>query len=315
MKNLLLVAFVACIGTTAYSQTIDPFFAGSYSFVDLGSAPGVPANYGGITVQPGNMSSLVLGGAANGANGAIYDVGVTRQDVNGLMRITGFSGSSTQISTAPNIDGGLTVAPNGSFLYTGYSNNIIGEIKQGSTTPDRITTVTSNGIASSVGSLVFVPGGTPGAGRLKVLSYSASTWYDLPYAVDGSGLYTFGAASAPIQLIGGLEGAVYVPGGSPLIANPSVLVAEYGNGVISIYDIDGIGDPIAASRRVFMSGLGGAEGAMIDPTTGDFLFSTFGGGNRVIAVRGFAPVPEPATFAVLGLGLAALARKRKASRK
>lgn len=37
-----------------------------------------------------------------------------------------------------------------------------------------------------------------------------------------------------------------------------------------------------------MTGLSGAEGAAIDPLTGDFLFSTFGGGDRVIVVRGFA---------------------------
>ena len=315
MKRTLSIMLIASLGSLALGQTIDPFFAGSYSFVDLGSAPSVPANYGGITIQPGNTSSILLGGAANGGAGAIYDVGVTRTEVNGLMRITGFTGSTSQVSTAPFIDGGLTYAPNGNILFTGYSGNQIGEIKPGSTSPDRITTMTSNGVASSLGSLVFVPAGSPGAGRLKVLSYSASTWYDLPYAVDGSGLYTFGAASSPIQLSGGLEGAVYVPGGSALIPNPSILVAEYQTGIISIYDVDANGDPLAASRRVFMSGLSGAEGAMIDPTTGDFLFSTFGGGNRVIAVRGFAAVPEPATFAVLGLGLAALLKKRKATQK
>jgi hypothetical protein len=31
-----------------------------------------------------------------------------------------------------------------------------------------------------------------------------------------------------------------------------------------------------------------------NPLTGDFLFSTFGGGNQVIAVRGFTPPAPPA---------------------
>ena len=38
-----------------------------------------------------------------------------------------------------------------------------------------------------------------------------------------------------------------------------------------------------------MTGLGGAEGGTRDPVTGDFLFSTFGGGDRVLVVRGFNP--------------------------
>jgi hypothetical protein len=37
-----------------------------------------------------------------------------------------------------------------------------------------------------------------------------------------------------------------------------------------------------------MTGLTGAEGALIDPVTGDFIFSTFGGGDHVIVVRGFS---------------------------
>lgn len=35
---------------------------------------------------------------------------------------------------------------------------------------------------------------------------------------------------------------------------------------------------------------------MIDPLTGDFLFSTFGGGNQVVVVQGFAiPIGETPT--------------------
>lgn len=41
-----------------------------------------------------------------------------------------------------------------------------------------------------------------------------------------------------------------------------------------------------------MTGLTGAEGAFLDPYSGDFLFTTFGGGNRLIAIRGFTPNPQ-----------------------
>jgi hypothetical protein len=51
---------------------------------------------------------------------------------------------------------------------------------------------------------------------------------------------------------------------------------------------------------VFISGLDGAEGALLDPVTGDFLFSTFGGGSRVIAVRGFAAPPPQLPAPVAG---------------
>jgi hypothetical protein len=51
--------------------------------------------------------------------------------------------------------------------------------------------------------------------------------------------------------------------------------------------------PVVGSRRVFISGLTGAEGAAIDPVSGAFIFATFGGNNDVVVVRGFAPVNPP----------------------
>ena len=60
---------------------------------------------------------------------------------------------------------------------------------------------------------------------------------------------------------------------------------------INLYVVDSSwganGDPTLASRRNFVIGLEGAEGAAIDPSSGDFLFTTFGGGDRVIVVHGF----------------------------
>jgi hypothetical protein len=74
-----------------------------------------------------------------------------------------------------------------------------------------------------------------------------------------------------------------------------MIVSEYSAGQVSIFDLDANGDPIIASRRLFITQLTGAEGANIDPVTGDFLFSTFGGGNQIVVVRGFA-VPCNADF-------------------
>jgi hypothetical protein len=305
---LTTVVSLSLISGGVKAQTIDPFFAGSYSLVNLGSADGVPTNYGGVTVDPNNTNFLLLGGAANGGDGAIYRVPVTR---NGSGNITGFAGAATLFSTSPEIDGGLMYGPDGVLFYTGYAENLLGMIRPGSVTPDKIVELSPLGVAISVGSLVF----RPGTNQLKVVSWSGGQYYELAYSPDGAGTFNITGATQLLggeNLSGGPEGLAYAPNGSPLLANNSMLVSEYSAGLVGVYETDANGDPILNTRRTFISGLTGAEGAAIDPVTGDFIFSTFGGSNQVIVVRGFgnpnpgAAAPEPGTVALFGIGLVAM---------
>jgi len=143
-------------------------------------------------------------------------------------------------------------------------------------------------------------------------SYTGGTFCVSTLTPDGSGTYNVGACGASVTTGSGPEGIAWVPLGSALFPSQSVLVSEYGAGRVSSYQIDANGLPDPASRQDFIQALGGAEGAVIDPVTGDFLFSTFGGSNQIIEVRGFAAAaaPEPSTFVIAGAALLLLLRRR-----
>jgi hypothetical protein len=128
---------------------------------------------------------------------------------------------------------------------------------------------------------------------MKIASWPGGQWGELQLAPDGLGTFdVLSFIERPLsRLPGGPEGFAYIPLGSPLITVPSMILSEYSAGQVSIYALDDNGDPIVESRQLFMSELFGAEGALIDPLTGDFIFSTFGGGSRVVVVRGFLPPP------------------------
>jgi hypothetical protein len=281
------VAITLALAAFASAQTIAPQYATNYTLQSLGSAPGVPTPYGGITISPDDPNVLLIGGAANTPAGAVYAIGVTR---NICGNITGFVGSASLVCTAPQIDGGLAFAPNGVLLTTRYSDNAINMIKPGSTAPDKVVSLTPLGVASSTGSLGFVPDGLPGAGRFKIVSYNASRMYNAVLTPDASGTFDISNVTETAVLQGGPEGIAYVPPGSPIFSAPAMLVAEYSNGAITAWDVDQNGDAIANSRRPFITGLFGAEGAFLDTTSGDFIFATFGGGNQIIVVQGFAEI-------------------------
>jgi hypothetical protein len=290
--TVLLLAF-ACAPASAQVPTLAPPFTGHYAVSDLGLPAGVSPRLGGLTLKAGTTDKLLIGGAADATQGTLYEVTVTR-DAQG--HINGFSGTATVYAAAPNVDGGVDYGPGNVLFVARWPSNELAEYKPGSTVADKVISSPQLGTESSLVANRFVPSGSPGAGRLKLVSYSGGAWYDAGVAPDGAGTYNLTGFHEVTgsRLGGGAVGFVYVNAGSPQFTRASMLVSEYQAGQVAAYAVDADGDPIVSTRRTFITDLSGADGAFIDPVTGDFLFSTFGSGDRVIVVRGFAkPLPAP----------------------
>ena len=226
---------VGAVPAEAAPTLAAPYGPLSYSISNLNSVPGVPGPYGGLTLEQGDPNTLLIGGNANNGAGAIYSIGLTR-DASG--HISGFSGTATPFASAPFIDGGLAYGPGGVLFYTAYSdnaasNNRVGEIKPGSTSPDKVVDLTPLGVFSSVGTLAFVPAGQPGAGNFKIASFDGGQFYNATLSPDGSGTYNITSATQTTVPGRGPEGISYVPTGSPLFSQPSLLLSEYRGGTVA----------------------------------------------------------------------------------
>jgi hypothetical protein len=295
MRQYLPLSLALTIGllTTAgaHAQTLTPdFVSAGYTITDLGAITELPSPYGGLTIRASSPDTLYIGGVANQANAAVYRVPLVREAI--TQRITGFAGPAVLYAAAANIDGGLSFAPNGTMLYTRYSMNELGQLLADNTTLS--VPLTELGVSASVGSHALVPVGSPGAGNLIVASYNTSALYKVPYSIGAAGDYQLTTSTVNVFVTDnapGPEGIAYVPNGSAGFTNPSLVISSYAFGKIVAYEVDADGLPVASTARDMVTGLSGAEGACIDPLTGDFLFSTYGGSDRVIRVSGFE-VPQ-----------------------
>ena len=287
---LLRPLVLAALCSVGFAQNIGPNFVAHFTYVNLGT-PLTPLNWGGVNFKPGNPNVLLMGGYAYNSAGVIWEVPIVR---GAGGHITGLAGGDVQFSTAPFIDGGLTFAPGNVLLFTSWPSNNLGQLKPGSTVPDRTDLLTTYGVTSSTGGACIVPAGFAGAGRLKLTSYTADSWFDMALTPDGNGTFTPGTASAALPLpgtiYGGPEGIAYVHGGASGIAVDGVVVAEYGEWQVALYDIDSNGDPITATRQVLLDNLVNADGVVLDPSTGDFVVVGQGGVLGVVRRTAAAPV-------------------------
>lgn len=284
-KSLPALFLLTYMSANTQSLTAE-FEAAGYTLTDLGSIDQLPSQYGGLTIRPDQPNTLYIGGSANNSGGGLYTVGLIRDAV--TNRITGFNGSAVLYVAAPNNDGGIVFDQYGTLLFTRYSMNELGQVLPDNTYIS--ISLTEYGVTSSVGALAFVPAGYPGAGGLVFSSYNGGIMYNVPYTRESNGQYSFSVKVAEVSVnpeAAGPEGIAYIPAGSAAFPNLSMAISSYGNGTVVVYEVGEYGLPVPSTVRQMVTGLTGAEGALIDPVTGDFLFSTFGGGNKVIRISGF----------------------------
>ncbi len=301
LLTILVIALLQAFappGQLTAAPTVQAAFSGSYTFFDIGAVPGLPTPYGGLVILPSDPNTLIIGGGANASGGRLYSITVTRD---GSNHITGYTGTAALYGWGAFNDGGVIFGPGGVLFVAQYSVNKIGQLKPGAPPNqlayDKDVDLSAVGIGASgdsVGSLNFVPAGFPGAGQLKIWTYSDGNWYTASFSADGSGTYDITSGTLNVTTDVGPEGFIFIPPGSPVFPANSILVSEYGNDQVATYTLDVSGNPVVASRQLVIDGLSGAEGAAIDPLTGDFLFSTFGGGDSVSRLQGFA-IPATST--------------------
>lgn len=310
------------VAAQVQAQVLGADFAANYTVTDLGSVAGLPPAYGGLTFL--NNDTLLIGGNANTAAGLLYTVPVFRGAGN---RVIGFGAPLAFGTVGAFNDGGVAFGPGGVLFTSRWPSNELGQTKPGSTAEDKVINMAALGVADSHAALNFVPGGFGGAGKIKMVSWSGGQWYSGELQPDGLGTFNLlnvlqidldTSNAAMTNLGGGPEGFVFIEGTNAGFGGlNSMLISEFSAGTVGAFELDADSNPLAGTRRDFLTGLTGAEGAVIDPMTGDFLFSTFGGGDRVVRVSGFnipTGVPEPASLPLVVLalyGCAWVARQRR----
>lgn len=253
---------------SASAQAVLPPFNATWQVVNLGQIPGV-SSYGGTAIAPANPNTLLV---SPWPSTSIDAVPLLR---NGAGEIVGTGPAAPAIAVG-GTDGGLAFGPGGVLFSTWFGANNLNQTRPGSTATDRVDALYPLGLLGSVGTCTFVPAGMPGAGRLKVSSWTPGIVHDVPLTPDGNGTYTPGLASPGIALPNDVEGMVYAPPGTPTFGG-QLLVCEWSLGNIVAFQIDANGDPLPTTRQVVAGGLQYPGGGTRDPITGDFVFLATGG--------------------------------------
>jgi hypothetical protein len=272
----------------ALGVQIAPEFADIYSCVDLGTLVTVPSPWGGFAIKYDNPGQLLITGSARSAEGRIYAVSVGRDKD---CHIAGFTGTSSSVAEAPYNEAGVAYGPGDVLFLAQAVVNQLGQLKPGSNATDKVVDLTVKGIDDSICGVGFVPSGFEAEGQMKLTDWPmVGSWYSASYSADGSGTFNIDSITKGPELPGGAAGFVFIEGGNEKFPHNSVLISEYDTGSVVAYDLTAESNPNLSTARPFITGLTGAQGGVVDPVSGDFLFSTFAEA-RLVAVRGFKPPP------------------------
>jgi hypothetical protein len=277
---------------------IAPAFATDYKAYLLGPVPGVSNPLGGVVVKKGDPNTLLVVGESESINGAIYAIGVNRDQCGHILT---WNGTASKYADAPYADANLVYGPNDLIVYTEWPRYTISQLAAGATSPSRRTDLLPLGIAGSPdegpGGIGFVPMGLASSGQLRIVTWPEGRFYHVGVTLSG-GLYTIDSLSQAVVVPNNPGGFAYVPAGSPQFSAQSLIVAEWNQldrdqDRVAVYEVNQMGDPTVSTRREFMTKFPRPWGAYFEPLTGDYLFLTWGDGNdRVYLVQGFAP-PSP----------------------
>jgi hypothetical protein len=268
-----------------------------YTVYDLGPVPGVPNPLGGAVIDSLDSSTLLIAGASERPEGAIYRIGVNRD---ACGHIIGWNGTATVHATAPYVDANLLYVRDDLLVYTEWPQYTFSQLPAGATAPASRTDLRPLGLPSSgdqgPGGVGMVPPGLASAGELRMVTWPAGAWVHAATQPSGN-LLAVTSVTPTTTIPNNPGGFAYVPAGSPGFTSQAIIVAEWrvsgaADDRVAVYDADAAGDPLPATRREFFSAFPRPWGAYFEPVTGDYLFLSWGlGTDRVYIVQGFVPPP------------------------
>jgi RHS repeat-associated protein len=247
-------------------------FKTNYTPYSLGLPNGLPGPVGPMVFLPGDPDTILIGGGIASCGGSIYKVKVLRGEGGHIIGFDDDADPDTPYVAefyqyAPYLSG-MTYAPDGSLI-------------------------TTNSKSSPYAGIGFVPDYVSGAGALKSTGRWPNTgFYTQSYL--GNGQFNNAVQSGLVEP--GSGSFVYRPNTARNFqAGSEILINDPVGDQVFAYEIDNAGNPIAGTQDVFLKDLDLVAGVVVDPVTGDILFSAAGSelsnsANTILAVRGLGPI-------------------------
>ena len=304
------------IATTLAAAILTAAPAGAVTFDDPASFQELNSWSGTSLDVPGYLGAMMFSedgdilyvvGDSEQSDHALYAVPVTRDPSTLQVTDLGPAEDVTLVfegsEDVTGLDAGLEVGPEGTWFYTYFPDNHLGERPGGAGGAETIYDLDLAGVASSVAGLTFSPhvdDPLSGFGQAQLSVWNTTELMNLPLTSLGGGLYEPGTAELFATLPNGSCGAIqYVPYGP---FEGDLMHADWSTGEVQILDIDpdtglaidadtglptlGTTNPVDSA---WASDMGvGPWGLEFDPLTGDLFISTWAGNpsDTIIHVTG-----------------------------